>query len=164
MNRAQFQDLLDRCGSDLAKWPEPARIAAERLIARDPAAAETLEAARRLDRLIVHTLSGGEGEPDEIASRFLAQLPKALPAQAGRGTGLSAIKPEWSLGALLPAGGALWPRVAFLTFAAVLGAASGFLWAERSILEDRQPMVTASGASEDVTSVLFETDTATGTF
>jgi len=158
MDRARLQDLLDRRGSDLAKWPEADRIAAERLIASDSKAAKDFEAARYLDFLIGRSLSAAEAGPQDIASRILAGLPQKLPPQA------AAVRKEWILRPFLPARDALWPRVAVLTFAAALGVAAGLFWAEKSLLQDNQPAVAASGASLDVTSVLFETDTASGTF
>ncbi|MGO9170844.1 MAG: hypothetical protein ACLP7P_02605 [Rhodomicrobium sp.] len=158
MNRVRFQELLDSRGSNLAKWPEADRIAAERLIASNSSAAKAFDGARHLDRLIEHTLSGVESDPEQIAFHILAGLPKKLPAQA------AAMRKVSRLHAFLPAPGALWPRVAVLSFAAGLGIAFGLFWAERSMLEDRQAMAAASGAGTDVTAVLFETDTAIGTF
>jgi len=170
MNRDRFQDLLDSCGSDLATWPNTDRIAAERLIASDPAAAKAFEEARNLDRLIQLSLREGapEGGHEAIASRILAGLPAKLPAQADRGIRLpiqatpGKNRRAW---AFLPAEGALLPRVAALSFAAALGVALGLFWAQKTMLDDRQAVVTASEeGGADVTGIIFQTDTTIGIF
>ncbi len=170
MNREQFQDLLDIRGSDLATWPGADRIAAERLIASDPSAAGAFEVARRLDGSIKHSFSEPPaGNHDDVASRILAGLPKKLPAQAHQDRKLpvkaaaSRMRPKfWTF---LPMQGALAPRVAALSFAAALGVALGLFWAQKSMLDDRQALMAASEeSSTDVTAVIFQTDTAIGTF
>ncbi len=170
MNRDRFQDLLDIRGSDLAAWPGADRIAAERLIASDPGAAQAFEEARRLDGLIKHSLGRPlEGNHEDIASRILARLPKRLPAQAGGGVKLpvqvAASRKNPKFWTFLPAQGALLPRVAALSFAAALGVALGLFWAQKSMLDDRQALMAASEeAGTDVTAVIFQTGTAIGTF
>jgi hypothetical protein len=168
MNRDRFQDLLDSHGSDLLAWPVADRIAAERLIASDPTAAEAFEEARRLDRLIQHSLTSGQfgGGNEEIASRILAGLPRKLPAQQTLNTKApvqarpTRQKPKpW---AFLPAQGALLPRVAALSFAAALGVAVGLFWAQQSMVA--RQAAAPEEASADVTAVLFQTDTSIGTF
>ncbi len=170
MNRDRFQDLLDSRGSDLAGWPDADRIAAERLIASDAGAAKAFEEARNLDRLIRQSLGGGalEGDHEAIASRVLAGLPPKLPAQVDRGIKLpiqAAARKNRRGWAFLPAQGALLPRVAALSFAAALGVALGLFWAQRTMLDDRQPIITAAEeGGADVTAVMFQTDTAIGIF
>lgn len=171
MNRVRFQDLLDSRGSDLAAWPDADRIAAERLIASNSGAAKAFEEARNLDGLIERSLSGAASEADDanIASRILAGLPKKLPAQDGgsvkRPLQVRAIRKEPRPWMLLPAQRALLPRFAALTFAAALGIALGLFWAQKSMLDERQAMAASSEeAGADVTAVIFQTDTAIGTF
>ncbi len=170
MTLERFQDLLDSRGSDLAAWPDADRIAAERLIASDRSAAKALEEARALDRLIERSLvQAPEGDPTAIAARILAGLPKRLPAQAAPGVAfpIKAKAPRsdrrgWTF---LPLKEALFPRVAAISFAAALGVALGLFWAQKTMLDDRQAMMTASEeGGADVTGIIFQTDSATGLF
>jgi len=55
------------------------------------------------------------------------------------------------------------PRVAALSFAAALGVALGLFWAQKTMLDDPRAAVTEE-ASADVTSIIFQTDDAIGTF
>jgi len=169
MTLERFQDLLDSRGSDLAAWPHADRIAAERLIAIEPSAAKAFEEARNLDRLIGRSLGAGalEGDHEATAARVLAGLPKKLPAQE-RSFKLpiqaAPRKNQWG-GAFFPTQGALLPRVAALSFAAALGVALGLFWAQKTMLDDRQTMITASEeGGTDVTGIIFQTDTAIGIF
>ncbi len=165
MDRVRFQDLLDNRGGDLAAWPDADRIAAERLFASDPAAAQALEGARLLDGLIRKNLAGEAAEQDDerLAERILAGLPATLPAQEGRPTKLAfqaqAVRKAPKPWAFL--GGAFMPRFAALSFAAALGGALGLFWAQQSIVS-RQDV--AAAEDSDVTSVIFQTDSANGTF
>ena len=165
MNLLRFQKLLDCRGSDLAKWPEADRLAAELLIASNLSAAKALAEAGRLDRLIELGLADrplDEG-PDEIAFRVLARLPRTLPAQTGtifKASGLKAANSWAWRGVELTA---FWPRAAALTFAAALGIAVGLFAAEQRALEDRQRMVAALGDPEaDLNALLFGTEIKTG--
>ena len=170
MTLERFQDLLDSRGSDLATWPDVDRIAAERLIASDPGAAKAFEEARNLDRLIGRSLGAGalEGDHEAIAARVLAGLPRKLPAQVDRGFKLqvqAAPRKNRRAWAFLPTQGALLPRVAALSLAAAFGVALGLFWAQKTMLDDRQTMVTASEeGGTDVTGIIFQTDTAIGIF
>ena len=169
MTLDRFQDLLDSRGSDLATWPDADRMAAEHLIASDPSAAKAFEEARKLDRLIGRSLGAGvlEGDHEAIAARVLAGLPKKLPAQVDRGFKLliQAPRKDRRAWALLPPQGALLPRVAALSFAAALGVALGLFWAQKTMLDDRQTMISASEeGGTDVTGIIFQTDTAIGIF
>ena len=166
----RFQEFLDSRGSDLATWPNVDRIAAERLIASDASAAKAFEEARRIDRLIQRSLGTGAGEGDHeaIAARVLAGLPRKLPAQVEQGFKLQiqvAPRKNRRAWAFLPTRGALLPRVAALSFAAALGVALGLFWAQKTMLDDRQTVITASEeGGTDVTGIIFQTDTAIGIF
>ncbi len=168
MNRDRFQDLLDIRGSDLATWPDAERVAAERLVASDPGAAQAFEEARRLDRSIQRGLiaAAPETSRNDVASRILANLPKKLPQQAGQARKLSvqAVRKSPKPWTLFPAPGALLPRVAALSFAAALGIALGLFWAQNIMLDDRQVLIASEEAGTDVTSVIFQPGTAIGTF
>jgi hypothetical protein len=81
MKLAEFQDAIDIHGGDLAAWPDELRIAAERLLADQPAARTRLEAARRLDDVIARGMSAQRASLDAAAARVLARLPRELPPQ-----------------------------------------------------------------------------------
>ena len=79
MNLAEFCNRLDGDGPDLARWRDEHRAAAERLLAREPAAMRVLDEARRLEGLIARAM-----QPDaQTASidRVLGAL--ALPERDG---------------------------------------------------------------------------------
>jgi len=161
MNRDRFQDLLDSRGSDLSAWPDGDRLAAERIIASDPVAAAALEQARRLDGLIRRSLaSAPQSSREDIASRILAGLPKSLPAQERqtepRVIEVRAPRKKPKPWAFWPAQEAFFPRVAALGFAAAFGIAVGLFWAQNTA--ERQE------ASADAAAIIFQTDTAIGTF
>jgi hypothetical protein len=109
MRHGRFQRLLEAYGADPARWPEDERAAAERHMAADPAARAAVEAERRLDALL--------GRLPPVPEPSIA-LPLALPAQrrpllqrllhAGHGA-------AWSM----------WPRVATLAMASVVGVVIG---------------------------------------
>jgi hypothetical protein len=179
MDRDRFQDLLDSRGSDLAAWPEADRIAAERLIASDRSAAKALGDARALESLIRRTLSAEapEGSRYDAATQIVAGLPGKLPAQEGRDArlaaplgqviqfpGRTAARKKPRPFAFFPAQGALMPRVAALTFAAAFGVALGLFWAQKSMLDDRATMIASEQGGSDVAAVIFQSDTAIGTF
>jgi hypothetical protein len=166
MNRDRFQDLLDAWGADLSEWPAAGRAAAERLIATDPGAAEALAEARRLDRLIRASLAGAsDTDSENAAAGILSRLPDQLPAQEGR-----AVKPSLRASPLrrgpkprtfAPALAWTPPRMAALGLAAALGIALGVFWAQQS--QDRRTLA-ASDEGADAAAVIFQTDTAIGTF
>ena len=108
MTRERLGALLDAYGGDLRRWPEPSRLAASALIARDPAARLLLDQALALDAL-------------------LDQAPMPLPSRALRTRLIErAAPPVWrqSLAALWPFGPAWQPAAAFALVAA-LGIALG---------------------------------------
>jgi len=79
MKLDEFRDRLDAHGADLSAWPQAQRVAAERLVASDPAARVALHDAQQLDRLIARSLSAGS--TDAAAGRVLAKLARPLPPQ-----------------------------------------------------------------------------------
>jgi len=81
MTRAEFQDLVDIHGTDLAAWPQQARAAAERHLSGDPAARAHLAAACRMDDLIVRSLRASPGSADAATGRVLSALARDLPRQ-----------------------------------------------------------------------------------
>ena len=110
MRHGRFLRLLEAYGADPAHWPEDERAAAERHLAEDPAARAAVEEERRLDALL------GRMPPAPETPSTL--LPAALPAQrrpllqrlahAGHGA-------VWSM----------WPRVATLAMASIVGVVIG---------------------------------------
>ena len=106
MRHTRFLRLIGAYGADPARWPDEERAAAVRRMADDPAARAAIDEARRLDALL-------ERMPSPPEAPAIA-LPAVLPAQrrpvvrrlvrAGRGA-------VW----------AMWPRVAALAMASVVG-------------------------------------------
>lgn len=162
MTRDRFQDILDSNGSHLSRWPGAERLAAERLIASDRAAAKAFERARDLDRMIEGGLGKGVAESDDaaIAARILARLDEKLPAQMPSATveRNASVRTSRSFWAFLMEEGALAPRLAALSFAAALGVTLGLFWAQA------MPGHTTEEASADVTTILFQPGNAIGTF
>lgn len=70
MDEAQFQDLVDRHGEDLALWPATVRAAAETLLRQSERARSILETAVRLRE----TLAAGPvvRAPAGLAARIAA--------------------------------------------------------------------------------------------
>jgi len=81
MRLTEFQHLVDTRGSDLTAWPDELRVAAECLLAAEPAAQARLDAARRLDDLIGRTMAAPSASSDAAVARVLARLPRELPRQ-----------------------------------------------------------------------------------
>lgn len=110
MRHGRFLRLLEAYGADPARWPEDERAAAERHMAGDPAARAAIEEARRIDALL--------GRMPPVPELPAIALPLALPAQrrpllqrlvhAGHGA-------AWSM----------WPRVATLAMASIVGVVIG---------------------------------------
>jgi hypothetical protein len=163
MNRDRFQDLLDARGADLSAWPAADRATAERLIASDAGAAEALAGARRLDALIRRSLEAVSPEAgrEDLAARVLSGLGR-LPAQEARPTRAAQPRSAPKPWAFSPA--FLWPpaRAAAFACAAGLGIALGAFFAQQATL-DRKALA-ASSEEADVTAVMFQNDTAIGTF
>ena len=82
MKVAEFQDLLDAHGADLSAWPDGLRIAAERLVATEPAARACLLAAQRIEGLIGRGMNARSRPVDDAAAaRVLNALARGLPRQ-----------------------------------------------------------------------------------
>ena len=82
MKVAEFQDLLDAHGADLAAWPDGLRSAAERLVATEPAARACLHAAQRIEDLIGRGMNARSRPVDDAAAaRVLRALARDLPRQ-----------------------------------------------------------------------------------
>jgi hypothetical protein len=172
MTRARFQDLLDMHGSDLAAWPAADRSAAERFVASDADAAAAFAEARHLDGLIRASLatSSSEAENEAIAARLLDALPSTLPPQSAlpaQARGARAASPARREGAKSFARNRLFsrpilPRAAAFSLAAACGIALGVFWAQK-ITHDEQ-MAAAASESTDAIAVIFQSETAIGTF
>ncbi|MBT3070994.1 hypothetical protein KKP04_08945 [Rhodomicrobium sp. Az07] len=167
MTRARFQDLLDIHGSDVAAWPDADRSAAARLIAYDADAAAAFAEARRLDGLIRASLSASPDEAgsEAIAARLIDALPRALPPQAPV-DGARLVKPARRQVAEIMSRNRLFsrpilPRAAALSLAAACGIALGVFWAHK-ITQDEQ--IAAASEATDVMAVIFQSETAIGTF
>src|SRR5262245_30839954 len=81
MRIAEFQHLLDARGANLSAWPDGSRIAAERLVATDPAARAALAEARQFEDSIGHAMQAPSTSVDAAAARVLAALARDLPPQ-----------------------------------------------------------------------------------
>lgn len=82
MSIAAFQDLVDRCGHDPARWPDDARPAATALLARDEGARAILaDAAHLADLARAHPAPKA---PRGLADRIVAT---ALEKDAARDAG-----------------------------------------------------------------------------
>jgi anti-sigma factor RsiW len=116
MTLARFQRFLDVHGADPARWPQPERAAAERLLACDGAATAALAQARALDGLIARN---AEAQADATGVlRALAARP--LPAQRRR-----FLWRQWPSELLTFDFAPAWPRLAALAGVAALGFAIG---------------------------------------
>ncbi len=114
MKLERLQHLLDAYGADANRWPATERASAEALIAAEPAAARLVADARKLDR----ELDSFSVAPAPMTLHD-AILRRARQAEAPR-------KLSWRdvLGDFLPVR-PLWPNVAGLAAAAVIGIGIG---------------------------------------
>ena len=113
MRKTRFRHLVDSYGADPARWPAAERGPAQRLVARSPELGAELGSARRLDDLLNRfAAETPESGADAIDGLFI------LPAQRR-----SADLFRGALGALALA--RLWPQVATLTAASVVGVLVG---------------------------------------
>jgi len=78
MKLDEFRDRLDAHGADLSAWPQPQRVAAERLLAGDTAARTALQEAQQLEHLIARSMTGST---EASTGRVLAALVQPLPPQ-----------------------------------------------------------------------------------
>ncbi|HEV2957319.1 MAG TPA: hypothetical protein VGX95_14465 [Xanthobacteraceae bacterium] len=136
MTLARFQRLLDVHGADLARWPQPQRAAAERLLAADGAAAAALAQARALDMLVAR-----EGPAQADATGVLRALAGApLPPQRRR-----FLWRRWPSELLTLDFAPAWPRLAALAGVAALGFVIGLI--------DIGPMTVGANSEESVSIV-----------
>lgn len=77
MNATEFEDLIDRHGEDLSRWPDVKREAAVVLLRCSPAARAVLEEARLIrDALSAPKVLAPAGLADRIfAQAFRTKLP-----------------------------------------------------------------------------------------
>ena len=69
MDVTKFEELIDRLGEDLSRWPEDRRVPAQELLARSPAAQALLEEARTLrSALAAPTVRAPAGLADRIVA------------------------------------------------------------------------------------------------
>ena len=69
MDVTEFEELIDRLGEDLSRWPEDRRVPAQELLARSPAAQALLEEAITLRRaLAAPTVRAPAGLADRIVA------------------------------------------------------------------------------------------------
>lgn len=148
MTLARFQRLLDVHGTDPARWPQPERAAAERLLAVDGTAAAAFAWARALDALIAR--DAARQEDATAVLRALSARP--LPPQRRR-----LLWRRWPSELLTLDFAPAWPRLAALAGVAVLGFALG--------LTDIGPATIGSGdeaasivADNDIGAVVFAPD------
>ena len=149
MTRDELRMLLDSHGADPARWPEPQRIAAERLIAADPTALHDLAAARRLDAALAR-FTQATAEDERLAAKVLSRLNGPLPQQRQPFWRWPTALLDWQFA---PA----WPRVAALAGCAVIGFAIGFAGLDRPLDRGGDTVVT----SRDIGAVVFEPDSLT---
>lgn len=140
MTLARFQHLLDVHGTEPARWPQPERAAAERLLALDGNAASALAQARALDALILRD-TAMEADPTRVL-RALAARP--LPPQRRR-----FLWRQWPSELLTVDFAPAWPRLAALAGVAVIGFLVG--------LSDLGP-ITIGTNGEDTTSIVADND------
>jgi anti-sigma factor RsiW len=136
MTLARFQRLLDVHGADLARWPQPRRAAAERLLATDDAAAAALAQARALDTLIARERLARADATGIL--RALAGGP--LPPQRRR-----FLWQRWPSELLTLDFAPAWPRLAALAGVAALGFVIGLI--------DIGPMTVGANSEESVSIV-----------
>jgi hypothetical protein len=148
MTLARFQRLLDVHGSDPARWPQPERAAAERLLTVDGAAAAAFAQARALDALIARDAVRQE----DATAVLLALSARPLPPQRRR-----FLWRGWPSELLTLDFAPAWPRLAALAGVAMLGFALG--------LTDLGPATIGTGdeaasilADNDIGAVVFAPD------
>jgi hypothetical protein len=81
MDVSEFENLIDRLGEDMSRWPDGQRGAAEELLASSPDARTLLEEARTLRQALARPLARAPaGLVDRIvtaASKLNAEAPRA---------------------------------------------------------------------------------------
>jgi hypothetical protein len=140
MTITRFQHLLDVHGADLARWPQPQRAAAERLLATDGTAVAARAQARALDALIARETP----TPADAAGVLRALAARPLPPQRRR-----FLWRQWPSELLTLDFVPAWPRVAALAGVAALGFIIG--------LVDIGPMTVGTNG-EDPVSIVADND------
>lgn len=114
MRPERFRTLVDAYGADPARWPARERAAAEALLAGDEQAHAVLDEAAALDRILAGAppVTASTGLRDVIR-RMTQDMPQHKPLSLGE------ILASW-----LP-GRRLWPNLAGLAVALVLGVTLG---------------------------------------
>jgi len=126
MNTEQFQNLLDRHGADLGRWPRAERAQAKQLVVDNADARETLKQAQRFD-VALSQMIGRQKADDAAVMRAVARLnARPLPRQK---------VPLWRLPAMLldVRLSLASPRVAALCACAVIGFFVGISGVDRRI-------------------------------
>lgn len=156
MTRRQLQRLLDVHGPDPSRWPADRRHVAESVLAADPAARQTLAAARRLDGMLRRLSSATDDPAPASVERVMSALAGPLPPQRRASWG------RWWPAELLDAEfSPAWQRVAALAAVATLGFALGL--ADISVLGGLASRLTAGARStDDLMSTMFEPDPLPG--
>ena len=90
MNMEQFEDCLDKHGSDIGRWPEDLAVAAEQLLGGSELARTAHGEARGLDRLLRDALQ--TYEPEGLKQRILAKV--AADADAADAADAKSLRPS----------------------------------------------------------------------
>ncbi len=151
MRITHFRHLLETRGPELSRWPKPWAEAARRLVASDATAARELEAASRLEGLMLRHMAHDAVDP-EATTRVLRALRGPLPPQH------SSWSTAWLPTALLTLDlSPSWPRVAALAAVAGLGFVIGL-----SDLSIGTRGTTAAATDTDLSMIVFEPDPLSG--
>jgi hypothetical protein len=68
MDVTEFEDLIDRLGEDLTRWPEDMRLAGEALLAASSEARALLEEARSIREALAAPVGAPAGLADRIVT------------------------------------------------------------------------------------------------
>lgn len=149
MTLARLQRLLDVHGTDPARWPQPERVAAERLLAADGGAAAALAQARALDALIRRDAAAQADAAGVL--RVLAARP--LPPQRRR-----FLWRRWPSELLTLDFAPAWPRLAALAGVAALGFVIGLTDLGSITIGSNGEDPTSIVADNDIGAVVFAPD------
>ena len=84
---AELQDLLDRLGTDLSRWPEAERERAEQIVAASPEARQRLDDARALwDPTRITPVKAPAGLKERILDKARSTTKAEPPAAPDGGT------------------------------------------------------------------------------
>jgi hypothetical protein len=149
MNIVELQELLDRYGSAPEAWPQALRVAAERLVATEPAAGSLLERAQRLDAAIEASVRPVEAEGARILAALAA---RPLPRQRNS-------RWRWPAALLNVDFAPAWPRLAALAGVAALGFVLGLVGLD---LADGSMSTVAATSDAGLSVAALEPETLTG--